>query len=342
MDKLGIDLASRALGGAVVWANDEFFGMKENLITPAPPTFSPHTYNLKGQIVDGWETRRRRPGSHGVDGTDHDSAIIRLAAPGLIHGIVVDTSFFVGNYPPAASLEAACVEGYPSPRELREAQWVTLVPEQKLEGDAQNSFPVDDDALRRRRFTHVRLNNIPDGGIARLRVYGVVLPDPELTVGVQCDLAAARNGARIKAGSNGFFSPAIAALMPGESRVMGEGWETARRRDDGNDWLEVRLIGEGEPRIIEVDTANYLGNAPHRITLRGRLGEAWLPLVDARVQPDTLHRFRFDSAPAMTHLRLDTYPDGGIARLRVHGTLTPRGAAEVQAAWRASAPPIDR
>lgn len=334
-----VDLASRALGGAVVWANDEFFGMKENLVTPAPPTFQPHTFNLKGQIVDGWETRRRRPGGPGVDGTAHDAAIVRLGAPGLIHDVTVDTSFFVGNYPPAASIEAACVDGYPSPQELLAAEWVTIIPEQKLAGDSHNDFTVEDEALRARRFTHVRLNNIPDGGIARLRVYGEVLADPEFTVGVQCDLAAARNGGRITASSNAFFSPAIAALMPGESRVMGEGWETARRRDDGNDWIEVRLIGEAEPCVIEIDTANYVGNAPERITLRGRVGEAggWFTVLpETRVQPDTLHRFRFAGAPPVTHLRLDTHPDGGVARLRVHGHLTARGAAAIQTAWRRS------
>ncbi|HWG24389.1 allantoicase [Actinospica sp.] len=339
-----LDLASRALGGAVVWANDEFFGMRENLVTPAPPTFSPHTFDLKGQVVDGWETRRRRPGAPNVEGRPYDSAIIRLGAPGLIRGVTVDTSFFVGNYPPACSIEAADVPGYPNPRELLAADWVTIVPESKLNGDTQNHFELVDGGLRRKRFTHVRLNNIPDGGIARLRVYGEVLPDPEFTVGVQCDLAAARNGGLVTASSDAFFSPATAALMPGESRVMGDGWETARRRDSGNDWIEVRLIGEGEARVIEIDTANYKGNAPDRIRLRGRAGDSggngdseWFDLIaETRVQPDTLHRFRFDSTRPATHLRLDTYPDGGVARFRVHGVLTARGAAEVRARWTAA------
>ncbi len=334
-----VDLASRALGGSVVWANDEFFGMKENLVTPAAPTFSPHTFNLKGQIVDGWETRRRRAGGPGVEGSDHDTAIIRLGAPGTISGVTVDTSFFVGNYPPACSLEAICAPGFPSPAELLAAAWTTIVPESKLRGDTHNRFTIDPKVVGK-RFTHVRLNNIPDGGIARLRVHGAVLADPEFTVGVQCDLAAARNGARIAGSSNAFFSPALAALMPGESRVMGEGWETARRRDDGNDWIEVRLIGEGTVKIVEIDTANYVGNAPDRIVLRARVDDGeWFDLIpETRVQPDTLHRFRFDGgvSPA-THLRLDTFPDGGIARLRAHGELTERGAAEVVGNWEAAA-----
>jgi len=330
-----IDLASRALGGSVVWANDEFFGMKENLVTVEPPTFSAHTFDLKGQIVDGWETRRRRPGGPGVDGTDYDSAIIRLGAPGIIRSVTVDTAFFVGNFPPACSVEAAFVSGFPSPQELFGAEWKTIVPEHKLEGDTKNHFEVTNAEASGRRFTHVRLNSIPDGGIARLHVYGEVLADPEFTVGVQCDLAAARNGARIEESSNAFFSPATTALMPGESRVMGEGWETARRRDDGNDWISVRLVAEGSVKIIEIDTANYKGNAPDRITLRGRADDGdWFELIpETRVQPDTLHRFRFETATPTTHLRLDTFPDGGVARIRAHGELTERGAAEVIRRW---------
>jgi allantoicase len=364
-----VNLASRALGSAVVWANDEFFGMKENLVTDDPPTFRPHTFSLKGQIVDGWETRRRREASSSGTGTgtstgtrtdaEYDSAILRLGAPGLIRGVTVDTSFFVGNFPPECSVEAADVRGFPSPRELLDADWTTIVARRKLEGDTRNFFAIDARSesgvvgggagggtvaglMTRRRFTHVRLNNIPDGGIARLRVHGRVLADPEFTVGVQCDLAAARNGGRIVASSNAFFSPATAALMPGESRVMGEGWETARRRDDGNDWIEVELVGEGIARIIEIDTANYVGNAPDRVTLRGRTGSGpWFELIpETRIQPDTLHRFRIEGASAAcpaTHLRLDTFPDGGVARLRVHGELTERGAAEVVRRWEASA-----
>lgn len=352
----GVNLASRALGGAVVWANDEFFGMKENLVTDEPPTFRPHSFNLKGQIVDGWETRRRRGRGVGYNAHDYDSAIVRLGVPGLISGVTVDTSFFVGNYPPECSVEAVDVRGFPSPQELLEAEWVTIVARQKLEGDAENYFAIESEELARRRFTHVRLNNIPDGGIARLRVHGRVLADPEFTVGagfVQCDLAAARNGGRVVAtSSSAVYTPATAVLMPGESRVMGEGWETVRRRDGGNDWIEVELVGEGIARIVEIDTANYVGNAPDRVTLRGRVEGAgsdsgsgsgsgsgeWFDLVpETRIQPDALHRFRIENAGPATHVRLDAFPDGGVARLRVHGELTERGAAEVLRRWQAAA-----
>jgi allantoicase len=171
------DLASRALGAAVVWANDEFFAAKENLINPGPPVFTPATFTHRGQEYDGWETRRRRPGAPGTAGTTHDSAVIRLGSPGIVRGVVVDTAFFRGNYPPHCSIEAAWCEGYPSPDELAAAAWTEIVPPHPLEGDTAHHIPVD---AEDRRFSHVRLNMLPDGGIARLRVHGDPVPYPDI------------------------------------------------------------------------------------------------------------------------------------------------------------------
>ncbi|WP_194893267.1 allantoicase [Catenulispora pinisilvae] len=334
------DLAARDVGGAVVWANDEFFGEKEALIRPEPSTFSPHTFGHKGQVVDGWETRRRRPGGPGVEGTEHDSAIIRLGIPGVVRGVTVDTAFFIGNYPPHARVEAASVPGFPTPADLLAAEWTEIVPVSPLSGDCEQHFAVEAAAGTGRRFTHVRLAMIPDGGIARFRVYGDPVPDPRFLAGVPVDLAALTNGAQIVAASNMFFSAPENLIKPGESRVMGEGWETARRRDDAGDWIEVRLAAQGVPAVIEIDTANYKGNAPDHIVLLGAdrpgepAGSDWFEVIgQTRVLPDYRHRFRLDDARPVTHLRLEVRPDGGVARLRVLGTLTDSGLAAVQARW---------
>jgi allantoicase len=161
------DLAVRSLGGGVVAANDELFAERENLIRPEAPSYQPATFGHKGQVYDGWETRRRRqPG--------HDWAIVRLGLPGVVRGVVVDTAFFKGNYPPEVSVEGTSVEGYPTPEELQRAAWVPLVPRSAVKGDAPNRFEVEAPW----RFTHVRLCLYPDGGVARLRVHGEVVPDP--------------------------------------------------------------------------------------------------------------------------------------------------------------------
>ena len=323
------DLASRLSGGAVVWANDELFAERENLIKPDPPAYSTYTFGHKGQVYDGWETRRRRePG--------HDWALVRLGMPGVVRGIVVDTSFFTGNYSPEISVEGAAYAGHPSPRELQSADWVPLVPRSPVRGDHRNTFTVHHEE----RITHVRLCQYPDGGVARLRVHGDVVPDPMFLMAGAIDLAALENGASVVACSNMFYSSPTNLISPDHARIMGEGWETARRRDDGNDWVEVALAGPGAVRVAELDTSYFLGNAPGWASLSGydaRVGQqpddAVELLARQRLQPDTRHRFRLPAGPEVTHVRLDVYPDGGMARLRLWGDLSSAGRDELVTRW---------
>lgn len=322
------DLAGRQLGGAVVAANDEFFAEKENLVKPEPPEYRPHTFGHKGQVYDGWETRRRRePG--------HDWAVVRLGVPGVIRGITVDTAFFKGNYPEEISVEAAAIDGYPSPGELLDESvgWTEIVPRSKVGGDAANDFPVGS----QRRLTHVRLNIFPDGGVARLRVHGEVVPDPRWFDGVPLDLAALENGGRILDCSDHFFGAPGNLLLPGTARSMGEGWETARKRDADNQWVAVRLAEEGVVRQVEVDTTHFKGNAPGWFRLTGDPDAAGVELIArTRLQPDTRHRFRVDAQTPVSQVRVDVYPDGGFARLRVYGELTAGGYERLERAWQAS------
>lgn len=317
------DLASRRFGGTVMWATDELFAEKENLVNAWAPRHQPETFGPKGQLYDGWETRRRR------DAGD-DSALVRLGLPGVISGVVVDTAFFKGNYPPEVSVEACAVDGYPDPDELSEQDWEVLVERVPVRGDAENVFDVDNG----RRFTHVRLTMHPDGGIARLRVHGQAVPDPALLDPAALDLAALENGARIVGCSNMFYSSPDNMLAPGLAAHQAEGWETARRRDEGNDWAIVRLAGAGIVRFADVDTGNLRGNAPGWFSLSGSSAppgeengpDSWVELMPrTRLQPDTRHRFVMPSEREVTHVRLDIFPDGGVARLRLFGGLTDRG-----------------
>ncbi|TDV39778.1 allantoicase [Actinophytocola oryzae] len=324
MDVTGLpDLVSRRVGGAVVWADDELFAEKENLIRPTEPVYQPATFGHKGQLYDGWETRRRR--EPGVD-----QAVLRLGLPGFVHGIVVDTAYFTGNYPPFCWVDAAAVEGYPSPAELSEADWQPLVPRSALLGNTKNPFEVDDP----QRYTHVRLTIDPDGGVARLRVHGVPVADPRFLDPSSLDLAALENGAAIEGCSNMFYSSPANLISPGFASVMGDGWETARRRDDGNDWVTVRLAGEGTVRLAELDTSHFKGNAPGWAALSGRTGDDWVTLLPrTALQPDTRHRFLLPGGPPVDHVRMDVYPDGGMARLRLHGTLTTAGREDLVLRW---------
>ncbi|GGM79485.1 putative allantoicase [Lentzea pudingi] len=317
------DLASRAAGGGVVWANDELFAERENLIKPAEPVYQTYTFGHKGQVYDGWETRRRR--EEGVD-----QAVVRLGMPGVVRGIVVDTAFFKGNYPPFCWVEGAQVDGYPSAGEITE--WFPLVERTALKGDEKHFFDVGEG----RRVTHVRLTIDPDGGVARLRVHGEPIADPRLLVG-GVDLAALENGAVVTGCSNMFYSSPNNLIAPGQATVMGEGWETARRRDDGNDWVSLRLAAPGVVRLVELDTSHFKGNAPGWASVRGcderADPDAWFDLLPrTRLQPDTRHRFVVEATEA-TAVRLDIYPDGGMARLRIVGTPTSDGVSHLRALW---------
>ncbi len=328
------DLAVRSLGGSVVWANDELFAERENLLRPERPSHDPSAFGPKGKVYDGWETRRRREA--GVD-----EAIVRLGVPGTVHGVVVDTAFFTGNYPPEVSVDGTCLGGHPGVAELQAADWQPLVPRSAVRGDAENPFATDP----ARRWTHVRLRMHPDGGIARLRVHGEPLPDPELLDLGALDLAALENGGRVVACSNLFYSSPNNLVSPGLARSMADGWETARRRDDDNDWVVLRLAGPGVVRMVELDTTHFKGNAPGSAQLTGYDVDDWPPdgraaggpgaeiLPRTVLQPDTRHRFLVPAAPAATHVRLDIHPDGGMARVRLVGDLTPAGREALGRRW---------
>jgi allantoicase len=337
VDFIQLDLASRLRGSGVVAANDEFFAEKENLIKPESPTHSDGDFGHKGKVYDGWETRRRRePG--------HDWAIVRLGCPGIVHRVVVDTSFFRGNYPPEISVEAANAEGYPSPGELVDLHWHQLVGRAPASGNKLNSYPVGD----QHRWTHLRLSIYPDGGVARFRAYGEIVPDPAFLTGT-IDLAALENGGRVTGCSNSFYSSPEHLIMPGVARMMSDGWENARRRDDADEYVEFRLAGAGLIHHAEIDTSYFVGNAPGWVKLSA-LGETdrvrprltrvhpaeteLLPLT--RVQPDTRHRFLINSPEPATRVRLDVIPDGGLSRLRLYGSLTHEALAAVQTRWRAT------
>ncbi len=325
-----VDLASERVGGVVLAANDEFFAPKENLLHSTQPVFIEDKYTDRGKWMDGWETRRRRePG--------HDWAIIQLGLPGVIKGVVVDTSHFKGNYPAQCSLEACAAEpGASSEQFLHSAEWMEILSRSDLKGDTQNLLAI----ISPQRFTHVRLNIFPDGGVARLRVYGEVIPDWKQLVssGKEIDLAAAQNGGLVRSASDMFFGSRHNLILPGPAKNMGDGWETKRRRGPGHDWAIVQLGTEGVVNRIEVDTSHFKGNFPESCSVEGCRAEgtsldglqraAWQELLPrTKLQADTRHTFEKELQPigAVSHLRLNIFPDGGVARFRAFGRITPEG-----------------
>jgi allantoicase len=321
------DVASRALGGAVLYASDEFYADPHNLIAPRPAAHDPAAFGVRGKLYDGWETRRRRePGE--------DFVVVRLAAPSVVRGVTIDTAHFKGNYPPFGSVEGATLLGYPSVPEVLGGEWTTLVDKTDLEGDCANVVPV---SVPDRIVTHVRLTIYPDGGVARLRVFGEVVPDPR-HLGGRVDLAAVRGGGLVESCSNKFFASPANVLAPGHAQVMSDGWETARRRDDSNDWLVVRLAAPGVLHEAMIDTSRFVGNAPGHARLSDAESGAGL-LPRTRLVPDTEHRFRIRPDGQVRLVRLDIYPDGGISRLRLVGVVPPALHEPIGRRWLDLLPP---
>lgn len=333
-----VDLAAQRLGGAVLAANDELFAPKENLLKPGEAVWIEGEYTDVGKWMDGWETRRRRePG--------HDWCLIRLGLPGVPRGVVVDTSHFRGNYPEACSLEACTVEGYPAPGELMAAEWREILPRSPLEGHTKNQFPIERDFGR---ITHLRFNIYPDGGVARLRIHGEVVPDWDrlLRRPGEADLAGAENGGIVLSCSDMFFGNRHNLILPGPSRGMHDGWETKRRRGPGHDWAVLKLGMRAPLHRAEVDTSHFKGNAPGSCSLEACDApdgdpRGWQEILPrSPLIPHTRHLFdELAAAGPFTHVRLNIFPDGGVARLRLFGTVTPLGRmnslphAEAEAAF---------
>ena len=318
-----VDLAAERLGGAVVAANDEFFAPKENLIKASAAIWREGEYDERGKWMDGWETRRRR------DAGDHDWCVVRLGVRGIVRGVDVDTSFFTGNYPESCALDACDAPAGAATSDLARAAWQEILPRHPLKGDTHNLIAI----LAAPPATHLRLRIFPDGGVARLRAYGDVTPDWErLRRRGDVDLAAVEHGGFVVACSDMFFGSRHNLIMPGDPINMGDGWETRRRRGPGHDWTIVRLGAEGTVRRVEVDTRHFKGNAPGACGIEACSGDTAAVLGGERVvwrellapsplEPHTRHWFEDTLADVgpVTHARLNIFPDGGVARLRLFG-----------------------
>src|SRR5438105_1201115 len=274
-----VDLAAERLGASVLYATDDFFAPKENLLKAEKPVWREHEYTERGKWMDGWESRRKRtPG--------HDFAIIRLGAPGVVRGVIVDTSYFRGNFPSHGSIEACLMPPETTVDALLKAEWFEVMPKAELKGDSENLFATDNPFA----VTHLRFHIYPDGGVARLRVHGEVVPEWHRQGGLQndLDLAAVEHGGQVLTCSDMFFGPKHNLIMPGPSRGMSDGWETRRRRGPGNDWVVVQLGAEAIIRRVEVDTSFFKGNYPDSCSIDADDKEI---LPRTKLMPDTRHVF---------------------------------------------------
>jgi allantoicase len=322
-----LNLASERLGAKALSCSDDFFAEIGNLIKPGRGIFIADKFTDRGKWMDGWESRRKRvPG--------YDWCIIQLGASGIISGFDIDTNHFLGNHPPFASIEACRISDPKTDIHSDKINWTEILPKSALNPGSHNFYECKSKEI----YTHLRLNIYPDGGVARLKVYGEVHKDwSTIKPGEIIDLASALNGAKAICCNDMFFSHIDNLLMPGRGINMGDGWETKRNRTPNNkDWLIIRLAHKGKINSMLIDTAHFKGNYPELCQIEGisisSKDEAniqseslkWTEILPKqKLQADHEHTFEKEILPhdEITHVRFNIYPDGGVSRIRLFGTI---------------------
>ena len=325
-----VNLASARLGAAAAQCSDEFFAPLSRMLADGEPIFVPDKYDNHGKWMDGWETRRRRDGGG-------DWATVRLAARGAIRHLDLDTRHFTGNFPPAAEV-FGCDSGAESADSINEKEWISLLPKSELRGDSHNFFELKNAPP----VNWLRLNIYPDGGIARLRAYGLARPDWDFVAANNAtpELSAALNGGRILGYNDAHYGDPQALIAPGRGATMGDGWETRRRRTPGSDWIVVALGRACLVKKMEVDTAHFKGNYPARCSVQAAFvpsletaaaeevlqqAEKWPEILSPQpLQADSIHCYESEIAAAQKPVnaaRLNIHPDGGVSRFRVFGAV---------------------
>lgn len=342
-----INLASERVGSEVLYANNESFAAASNLLKDGRGVFKPGKYTVDGKWMDGWETARHGSLRRG----GRDFCLLKLGLPGSVVGVDIDTNHFVGNYASEAMLEGCFRADAPSWHMLLrpETEWTVIVPKSPLApGTPQegHNYFVIDEALQSRRFTHLRFTIFPDGGVARLKVYGHVMPKFEEFTHIPpsslnlINLIGIENGAACVACSDMFFSSPLNMLMPSHPLNMSDGWETKRSRGEGHfEWTVIRMCTAGKLSFLELDTTWFKHNFPYSVCVDGTIftnrdakankeitveNQTWTSIVDNyQLKGHTKHLFEEDMLQKkgpFTHLRLRIFPDGGVARFKAFGT----------------------
>ena len=313
-----IDLAQPRLGTKVIYKTDDFFASANRIINPENPVFKEGVFDKHGKWMDGWESRRKRT-------SGHDYIILKLGKPGKISKIDVDTSHFNGNQPAMVSVEGA----QSISNKINHLKWITLVPKKKVKANSHHFFSVKNKKI----FTYIKFNIFPDGGVARLRLYGSIAKSKKFK-NKKINLASLLDGASIIACNNEHFGRAENILAPGNAKNMGDGWETRRRRDKGHDWLILNSIDGNMIDKIEISTHHFKGNFPSHCSLQAAYlspksskqivnsSNKWKYLLkNIKLSANKTHTFKnfLIKKEKINYIKINIFPDGGISRFRIFG-----------------------
>ncbi|KRP06018.1 MAG: allantoicase [Pelagibacteraceae bacterium BACL20 MAG-120920-bin64] len=315
-----IDLAQPRLGSKVIFKTDDFFASANRIINPSPAVFKEGLFDKNGKWMDGWESRRKRT-------SGHDFLIIKLGKSGSINKVDVDTSHFNGNQPSMISLEGC----YSKSKNIKDLKWKTLIGKKKTKANSHHMFKSSSKSI----FTHIKLNIFPDGGVARLRLYGSISKENNKFGNKTINLASLLNGASVIACNNEHFGKAENILAPGKAKNMGDGWETRRRRDKGFDWLILNPINGKKINKIEISTHHFKGNFPSHCSLQAAFvpnkkssssiiknSVKWKFLLNkVNLSANKTHKFKniLMKNDKINFIKINIFPDGGISRFKIFG-----------------------
>jgi allantoicase len=315
-----IDLAQPRLGSKVIFKTDDFFASANRIINPSPAVFKEGLFDKNGKWMDGWESRRKRT-------SGHDFLIIKLGKSGSINKVDVDTSHFNGNQPSMISLEGC----YSKSKNIKDLKWKTLIGKKKTKANSHHMFKSSSKSI----FTHIKLNIFPDGGVARLRLYGSISKENNKFGNKTINLASLLNGASVIACNNEHFGKAENILAPGKAKNMGDGWETRRRRDKGFDWLILNPINGKKIDKIEISTHHFKGNFPSHCSLQAafvpnkkssssiiKSSVKWKFLLNkVNLSANKTHVFKniLMKNDKINFIKINIFPDGGISRFKIFG-----------------------
>jgi len=316
-----INLADPRIGSKIIFKTDDFFAAAHRILKTDIPVFKDGLFDKHGKWMDGWETRRRR--SKG-----YDYLVLKLGKPGKIFDIDIDTSHFNGNQPTHASLEGCFSRSKPN----KKTKWTRLLGKKKLGPNKNHNFKSQNKST----FNYIRLNIFPDGGVARLRLYGKIEIDKKIINHKNINLTSVLNGASIVGCNNEHFGRAENIIAPGKGKNMGDGWETRRSRGKNFDWLIIKFGKPGLIKKLEIDTHHFKGNYPDSCSIQTAIinkdlsnkmivknSKNWKFILNkSKLSAHKKHVFKkfLIKRNKENYLKINIYPDGGISRIRAFGS----------------------
>lgn len=324
-----------AVGGKIVSVTNQKFARAENLLSDREPVFDPELFGRQGKIMDSWESARHSP-------RGSDTLVFELRRPSEIRYASLSTKFHDGNQAEFIQLFALAEDG----------QWHELLPKTPMTGHSSLQKTL---AGPPRVYSRIRVVMFPDGGFTRLGLYKDRPPNfvetekpvrftdeipktkkpltlsfdgkPARSPSGQADWANAANGGRILSASNEHYGPAAQVISPYPPIHMFDGLESARSRERGHH--EDVVIAFAKPIRIEsvsMDFKFFVNNNPLFVSIEGLLGTDWIELIgktNVKAFAGNQKVFRLEEQRFFRQIRVKTYPDGGINRIKVWGSDSP-------------------